>query len=644
MTLGAWIRQRCVLGVLLFPMVAGAQRVNENPVTAADDAFGTTVGSQTIGLYDAADVRGFSPSHAGNLRIEGLYFDQQTYDADSCLVSGSTIRVGLASQSFDFPAPTGIADYSLRLPGSANLTSVVLSRGPFDGMGVEFDGHYGLTNHPLSVSLCFHRHLNSDFDFARTAQLNDTGVILRWQLPGGLDLIAFGGTSEGDEHNELPLVYTEGIEGVPTFRQMSLPTQDWTRWSWHDKTAGAILRTTTGGAWSLAAGVFRSVRNNPSNDNVLFLDVSPDRTATRQFDVTPPLDASSTSGEIRATYRTGSATHTQVWTLSVRGRSSSRTFGGDSLSDPVRVSIDDFTPVPEPPVTFTAGSLDRVRQYGVGISLDELWPGRGSIGAGLQKVRYQRSIDAPGAPTATDKADPVLPTLRFTVSPATKFLLYGSYTRGLEDSELAPANAVNRGESPPATTTWQVDGGVRYAPSPGTQLLFGAFEVNKANFNLNDAQVYTQLGQIRHRGLEASATINNGQGLVAVLGGVWMQAKVLDSSDPSVAAQDTPLGSVPLVLNADLNYAPAQWKPWSVSCGWTGTSARPATTNNSIQLPAYSQLSFTVRYAFQIYGHPGEARFDAEDVGNSDAMMIDSTGHVLSEHGRSFALTLTADF
>ena len=63
-----------------------------------------------------------------------------------------------------------------------------------------------------------------------------------------------------------------------------------------------------------------------------------------------------------------------------------------------------------------------------------------------------------------------------------------------------------------------------------------------------------------------------------------------------------------------------------------------------MQLPAYSQLSFTVRYAFRVFGHPGEARLDADNVGDSQAMTIDSSGHVLSEHGRNFALTLTADF
>jgi hypothetical protein len=101
---------------------------------------------------------------------------------------------------------------------------------------------------------------------------------------------------------------------------------------------------------------------------------------------------------------------------------------------------------------------------------------------------------------------------------------------------------------------------------------------------------------------------------------------------------------VPLVLNADLDYAPPSWRPWALSFGWQGVSERPETNSGNMQLPAYSQFSLTLRYEFQIFGHPGVMRLDADDIGDSSAMMIDTSGHVLSERGRSYTLTLTADF
>ena len=50
---------------------AVAQRADENAVRVAGDAFGTSVGNEKIGHYDAGNVRGYSPITAGNVRIEG---------------------------------------------------------------------------------------------------------------------------------------------------------------------------------------------------------------------------------------------------------------------------------------------------------------------------------------------------------------------------------------------------------------------------------------------------------------------------------------------------------------------------------------------------------------------------------------------
>ena len=48
----------------------------ENVTTESEDAFGRSIGNESIGIYNEGDVRGFSPIEAGNVRIEGLYFDR----------------------------------------------------------------------------------------------------------------------------------------------------------------------------------------------------------------------------------------------------------------------------------------------------------------------------------------------------------------------------------------------------------------------------------------------------------------------------------------------------------------------------------------------------------------------------------------
>jgi hypothetical protein len=52
------------------------ERAREKFVTAPEDAFGVTIGRESLGLYSTGNVRGFSPTAAGNARIDGLYFDQ----------------------------------------------------------------------------------------------------------------------------------------------------------------------------------------------------------------------------------------------------------------------------------------------------------------------------------------------------------------------------------------------------------------------------------------------------------------------------------------------------------------------------------------------------------------------------------------
>jgi iron complex outermembrane recepter protein len=60
----------------MVPVAAHAQRADENATVSADDAFGTIIGSESVGIYVSGTVRGFSAYDAGNARIEGLYYDE----------------------------------------------------------------------------------------------------------------------------------------------------------------------------------------------------------------------------------------------------------------------------------------------------------------------------------------------------------------------------------------------------------------------------------------------------------------------------------------------------------------------------------------------------------------------------------------
>ena len=65
--------------------------------------FGFSVGRESLGIYSSGNARGFSPTAAGNVRINGLYFDPGTAFAfqaglPSPLLGSISIKVGLSAQ------------------------------------------------------------------------------------------------------------------------------------------------------------------------------------------------------------------------------------------------------------------------------------------------------------------------------------------------------------------------------------------------------------------------------------------------------------------------------------------------------------------------------------------------------------------
>src|SRR3954466_8652828 len=125
-------------------------RSSENAVTQAEDAFGFSVGRETLGIYNSGNARGFSPTAAGNLRIDGLYYDQ-VYNLPGTLLDSTSIKVGLSAQGYPFAAPSGIVDQSLRKPADKGGASVVGNWDSWGTFGLEIDGTL-LLNDQLSVA------------------------------------------------------------------------------------------------------------------------------------------------------------------------------------------------------------------------------------------------------------------------------------------------------------------------------------------------------------------------------------------------------------------------------------------------------------------------------------------------------------
>jgi iron complex outermembrane receptor protein len=639
----ALLKTLTLVAAMLVALTTHAQRTDDNAVTAADDAFGNTVGFQTIGLYSPTNARGFNPTQAENLRIEGLYFDQQTSASNPFLFSGSEMRVGIAAQSYSFPSPTGIADFKLRTPGDVSLVSAVFTRGPLNMSTVEIDAQYPLIKDTVSAGLTVANWTDFDDNYARSSGSKEFSLILRIRPNTHAEIVPFVGYVHNGEHQILPTVFGNGIDPLPLFNEQRLAAQNWSSWGWNQLTAGIIERSSLGNSWKLTAGLFRSEQQQAQNFNDLLLGLMPNGVADHVMDVTPPLRAGSYSGDLRLAWQITDGAHARELTLAVRGRQVARNFGGDSITDLGATSIYQRVSVTEPVLKFSDPSKDNVRQTGVGVSYNERWRGVGTLSLGVLKTDYSRTIANSGMQTSPEHSSQVLPTASVTVDAGRHLTMYASYTRGLEDSAGAPPSAVNRGEPPPAAPTWQADGGVRIAPRRGVQVLLGAFEVHKAYFNLDSAGRYEQLGNISSRGVEGSATVNSAAGLKVVAGIVLLKPEV-ERRSPALGGEGTvPVGPVPRTININVDYAPASWGRWAAAAQWSSLSSRVEVNNDHAKLPPLSTLNLSARYKLSLLHRPCSVRLDAANVTNATGLTISPLFAVFPQLRRNYTLTVAAD-
>jgi iron complex outermembrane receptor protein len=530
------------------------------------------------------------------------------------------------------------------VPGDRAGMSAVVSRGPYQEATALVEGQAPLSDR-LGGSVCGAYSKDFTPDQAREAENVSAGVVLRWRPSEHTEIVPFWSDMAGGQHAVLPLVYADGVLPPPLFDARQLASQPFTSYGWRTTTFGVIARQSFGPQWVLTAGLFRAREQDRQSDVEEYLlqpPPAPERSVYHALDVLPPLSSSSISGEVRLVRHFGGEVHERKLDLSLRGRGADHAYGGDTLLCYGSASLDSGPPTVPPTScgTLTA-NIDETRQLDAGAVYEERWKGVGSLGVGLLKSHYRRTIRSLSA-AESSLATPWLPSLRFTLEAGRAVTLYGSYLQGLEDSALAPFTATLPGQPPPATRTRQVDGGLRYAPGNRVSVVLGGFEIQKVYFNLDQDRNYRALGTVRHRGVESSLAYGNG-GLTVVAGGVWLKPHVERTVTEPGATGSVPIGPVPLTLTLNLDYAPARLRPFAGSVQVGRLSSRVATLDDHDTLPPLTTASAGLRYESRIRNHPFSVRFDAMNLTDARGLHLTSVGQVMPEFGRRFMLSIAID-
>jgi iron complex outermembrane recepter protein len=583
---------------------AAAQRANENAVTSAGDAFGSSVGNERVGIYNPGQARGFSPVQAGNVRLEGLYFDPQA-DLDQRLTAGTTMRVGISAQSYPFSSPTGIADFSLRKAGDQAVLSTVLTHGPWGGLRGEADAQL-----PVGGGLSIAAGIGVARDethHGADRTLFHAAIIPRWRPSEEVEILPFVSYWSNSGTEAQPIYFTAGPWLPPRVARRRTFTPEWAVNEAKGMNYGLISNLRTGG-WTLRGGLFRSQLDLERSFTELALNTSREGIADRFLQADADRRFASWSGELRASRSFTEGPRLHMIHFSLRGRDQARRYGGGSLIPLGRRPLDEVADIPEPQFTLGPRSFDKVRQYTGGIGYETRWRDLGEFAVSLQKTDYRKEVDTPAGPLPTSRSSPWLlnATAAFHASPRLTF--YAGYARGLEESPVAPAVARNRDAAPPAIITEQMDGGVRIVLPRNLRLVAGLFDVRKPYFGLDNDRVFRNLGNVRHRGAEFSLAGSPLPGLTAVIGTVLLDAKLTGDAVEQGLVGRRPVGSFVRYTSAALDYRIPFVPGLSVDTSFESTSDRVGDRLNRFFIPARYVVAVGGRYRFQIAGRPSTLR------------------------------------
>lgn len=626
---------------------AVAQRADENAVRSAEDAFGTSVGNQQIGLYNVVDVRGFSPITAGNIRIEGLSVTEHG-GFTSRIVSGSTIRVGLTAQGYPFPAPTGIADYSLRSSGNEAVLSPVLYLGPNSSRTLDVDAQLPIVPDRLSVAAGFTYRYEENFPGEDGRQLQAGGV-LRWRPSDRIEVRPFYGRIEVMDDRDIPSIFSGGPYLPPKIARRNFGLE-WAQSENERQFYGGVASAQLSDSWQLRAGLFRWENHTELGLTELYRNVQRDGSAQRTLVSQKDQTQESTSGELRSSYSIIEGGRRHTVHVAVRGRDTQRGYGGADVRDLGPAVIGRRSDLPEPDFQFGPLTRDEVRQITGGIGYELRWPGVAELSLGVQKTDYEKNTLIPGRPTLTTKDSPWLYNGTLAIHLTDKLVAYAGYTRGLEESGVAPPNAVNRNSAPPALRTSQRDAGIRYAILPRLNFVAGLFDVRKPYFNLDPDRVYRELGTVRHRGLEMSLAGQPIEGLSVVAGTVLLDADVSGEAVELRIIGPKPVGTTGRIIRANFDYRLPFFDPLSMDLGITSLAGRVASAVEYAELGGrqlttepLTTFDIGARYRFSAGATPATLRAQVTNLFDAYGWNVFANSSFRFSDTRRFLLSFAAD-
>ena len=616
-------------------------RSDDNAVTQAEDAFGFSVGREAIGIYGPGNARGFSPTAAGNVRIDGLYFDP-AFGLPNSLVDSTSIKVGLSAQGYPFVAPSGIVDNRLRRPGAEPGGSLIASLDSWGGAEVELDASLPLgSDFGVRVDLLAG---GTEFPNGTDNRHHAESIIARWKPVDGIEIVPFWSRHDNYD-DEIGTFYVPAGQFMPPVdKPRHFDGPEWADIRFTGQDMGVLTSADLGKNTVIRLGAFRSSLNFKTNFNYLFVDVQPDGTGERLVIADPPTENRSLSGEMRLTHSVSEGPRLHLLHLSARRRDARREFGGEDIVSFGIGQVGDKLNDPKPDFTFAELTHQRVRQTTIGLAYDGRWKDVGEISFGIARADFEKATSIPAVGTVMAKARPWLYNGTAALILSKSVSVYAGYARGLEESGTAPPSAVNRNEPLDTIITTQRDAGISFQVTPDIKAIVGVFDLQRPYFGFDTGNVFRRVGSIRSRGAEFSLTGKLTSRLNVLLGGMLLKPRVTRSAEILGEIGSKPFGLPTHIINFNANWETPFVRGLSLDMGLSHRGRQPATVDNSIFLDPRFNVNAGARYRFNIAKKQVTVRVQGQNLFDNNDPFSQGPG-IYGPGGSRLAVgTMTVDF
>jgi iron complex outermembrane receptor protein len=623
-------------GAIVLAALALAARAvaQDNAVATAADAFGERVGTEQAGLYSETQVRGFDLNDSGAYRIDDAYFSRAAALNDPVL-AGVGVRVGVNAVRLAYPSPSGVVSYRLREAGPANQLRLGVGLREFGTRVLQADGSLREGNFSLAGGLVW----RPDWQLAggNEGKAVDFGGVGAWQIAPAQRLRVFATLYQRHYNGDFAVIASESAV-PPSLRDLHQYSPTWADTEALNSNFGILYDAQVGGL-SLDITAFRSIFDIDGYDYTLLLaDADGHASATTYRN--PAQVKRADSAEARLQWQAESAGFSHLLTASLRG---GRT--NIDLASALAIPLGEFDlrsgdPPDGAPLEWsgTRGE-DVVERISASAGYGLAWRDRVQLRMAVHRTRYDKDVLSITAMRTARRSDATLYDASAVVDLTDRTAVFGSWVTGLEESGVAPTPAINRDEVLPPVEAEQFELGVRHAITSKLTFMAAGFDVSKPTSGFRADRSFGLVGEVRHRGLEASIAGQLDSKTRIVLGAVVFDARVTRPLVDAGIVGSQGAGISQRIVNANVERRLAG--QWSVDASLSHFGKRWADTANSFRTPAVTTLNFGLRNRFTLAGRPVEFRMLASNITGETGYLATRSGVLSAVAPRSVRALLT---